>query len=430
MKLQRTPLTWAMYGANGAWASFVYLSGPVSPVVSESLGVPVSLAGLVGTALAGGLASASVTAPAAIRAFGRHRAALVAMLVIVAGLALTMIVPPLLGGYPGYIALLVLVLLVSAAGGTTMNTTTAVLSQTHPDHSAEVITEANAAAGWVGLLSPLLLGLALGAGLGWRAGIAFSMLATIAAIVGLLAADRAARHGGVQEPEVVMSARDAEAAFEQSPEAALSGAEMAAAAERAEHPHSSIGGLPKVFWVAMVALFAAAATEFAINFWGSTLIQEQTGAPAATATAVMSASVAGIAIGRTVGSAITARFGSHPVLLAGFGLALFGFAILWSSGVLALSILGLLLAGLGLATLFPLILDRSIVLSGGQPDLAMSRVSLVLGLAIGGAPFALGALGAVMPVQTAMLLVPVFVIAGIVGVARSKPPASHKQANA
>jgi Na+/melibiose symporter-like transporter len=314
-----------------------------------------------------------------------------------------------------------------------MNTSTAVLAQTHPEHSAQVITEANAAAGWVGLLSPLLLGLALGAGLGWQAGMMFTLLAVIAAMLGLVVADRSILR--VPGPADVrpIAPELAQAVVEMSPESAMAGAEAAARAQRSEHPRSpgppgsSATALPRVFWLAMLALFAAAATEFAINFWGSTLIQDQTGAAASAASAAMSASVAGIAIGRTIGSGFTARFGPHRMLLGGFALALAGFAVLWAAGVLILSVVGLFLAGLGLATLFPLVLDRGIALSDGKPDLALSRVALVLGLAIGGAPFALGALGAVMPVQVAMLLVPVIVVAGLVGVVGSKPATSQQE---
>jgi len=109
------------------------------------------------------------------------------------------------------------------------------------------------------------------------------------------------------------------------------------------------------------------------------------------------------------------------MLLGGFGLALVGFGVLWMAGTILLSVVGLLVAGLGIATLFPLMLDRGMVLSAGRPDLAMARSSLVLGLAVGSAPFALGALGSVMPVRTALLLVPVVVVVGLLAVVASRP---------
>lgn len=74
----------------------------------------------------------------------------------------------------------------------------------------------------------------------------------------------------------------------------------------------------------------------------------------------------------------------------------FGLWALWTATSLATAVAGLFVAGLGLATLFRLILDRGISLSRGQPDLAMSRASLFLGVAIGAAPFLLGALDSVV----------------------------------
>lgn len=405
MKLHRTPLTWAIYAGNGAWASFVYLSGPVAPIVAVDLAVPAAWAGLVGTAMAAGIATASAVAPVAIRRLNRDGATRLGLLVVALTLVLVALVPTVLSGRIAFFTILVLLWVASSGGGTLMNASTARLSDIHPQHSGQVITEANAAAGWVGLFSPLLLGIALGVGLGWWAGIAVCVLAALAALGALVLAGRSAggRDPQLPAPHTIAAADEAY----EPPEGTPAGATQ--------------GGLPGVFWLAMVALFAAAGAEFALNFWGSTLIVENTGAAVSQATAVMAASVAGIAVGRTIGSWATAKLGPHRMLLGGFALDLVGFFIVWGAGELPLAVAGLFIAGLGLATLFPLVLDRGIQLSGGQADLAMSRSSLVLGLSIGGAPFILGALGSVVSVRTAMLLVPVLVAAGIFGVVMSRP---------
>ncbi len=420
MRLHRTPVTWAIYGVNGAWASFIYLTGPVSPILSEDLGMSLAAAGLVGTALALGLITASVAAPRAVGRLGRDRAMKAGLGVVAAGLATIVLVPVVASGSVAFGLILGLIWACATGGGTVLNASTARLSDAHPEHSARVITEANAAAAWAGLFSPLVLGAALAAGLGWQVGIVACLVAALAALVGLVVADRMTARSG---PDRAEGGGDAPGDSKQlAVEPALEpvfepvvGPPLASAATRAP--------LPRVFWLAMAALFAAVATEFAINYWGSTLIQEQTGAPASSATAAMAAVVAGVAIGRTVGSALTLRLGPHRMLLGGFGLALVGFGVLWMAGTLALSVIGLFVAGLGIATLFPLILDRGIVLSAGHPDLAMARSTLVLGLAAGSAPFALGALGSVMPVRTALLLVPVVVVLGLFAVVASRPPA-------
>lgn len=418
MGLRRTPITWALYGVNGAWASFIYLSGPVAPVLTEDLGMSVSWAGLVATALAAGIATAAATGPAAVARLGRDGAARLGLVVVASAMAGLIVIPPLIGGAVGFAAALALVWMAATGGGTALNASTARLAENHPADSAKVITEANAAAAWVGLFSPLLLGAALAAGLGWWAGIAVCLVAMLAALAGLAVAGRTADRTAVTPAgtavHTVVAADEGYEPSEQVLRQAIPGGPAGGAARRGT-------GLSATFWIAMVALFAAVATEFAVNFWGSTLIQDRTGAATATATSAMTAIVAGIAIGRTVGAPLTSRLGPHAMLLGGFALGLAGFAMLWLATALPVAIAGLFAMGLGIATLFPLLLDRGIALSGGLPDLAMSRSSLILGVAVGSAPFALGALGTVMSVQSAMLLVPVFVLAGLVGVALSRP---------
>jgi len=413
MGMRRTPLTWALYGVNGAWASFVYLSGPIARILAEDMGVSVTTAGLVGTAMAMGIATASAVAPRAVLRRGRDGATRIAVIVLACAMAGLAVVPPLLGGTPGFAAALLLVWVGGTGGGIVLNASTARLSALHPAHSGQAITEANAVAAWVGVLSPLLLGMALGAGLGWWVGVVVCLVLLLAALAGLVLADRTQAGRADDAHTSVVTTVAGDEGYEPGPGSEGTPDDTPGRARQ----------LPGLFWVAMVALFAAAGTEFAINFWGSALIEAQTGAGTATATAAMSAVVAGIAVGRTIGSWTTARLGPHVMLLGGFGLALVGFAILWTATAVPLSVLGLFVAGLGLATLFPLVLDRGILLSGGQPDTAMSRSSLVLGLAVGGAPFLLGALGSVMSVQAALLLVPVLILAGLVGVALSRPRA-------
>ncbi len=405
--LRRTPVTWAIYGAIGSWAAFVYLSGPVSPILVEDLGVTAAATGLVGTAMAVGSITAAAMAQALLRRRGRDgvmRLGLGVTATAIAGLAT---LPRLLEGWAGF-SLVLLLVWVAAIGGTlTLNVGTARLSDMHPEHSATTITEANAAAAWVGFLSPLILGAALGAGLGWWVGYAAALLLALVALVALIRAGRS------------------EVAHEDHPHRT-----MVVADEVYEAPEDLTGQgsadpastrLPGVFWLAMVALFAAVGTEFAINFLGSPLIQEHTGATASEATTALAASILGVAVGRTFGTGLTRRLGPHRTLLAGFALTLVGFVVLWTAQLLAVAVVGLFVGGLGLATLFPLIIDRGIGLSAGHPDVAMSRSAIITGVATGGAPFALSALGSLISVSTAMLLVPVLIGAGLLGVIASRP---------
>lgn len=406
---RRTPITWAIYGSIGAAASFVYLVGPIAPILVNDLGLTPSAAGIVGTALAAGSATASLTGPALVRRIGRDgamKASLIAQAAFLIGIAA---VPRMLSGTGAFAAVLILVWLAASCGATLVNAATARLSAAHPGQSGQAITEGNAAAGWVGLFSPLLLGAALGTGLGWWTGPAFCLIAVACAVTGLAVADR-------HTEEVNRNDTAPGGAAVAAPDATR---EVASGAIGGAAPQRREAGLPRIFWIAMVALFAAVGIEFALTFWGSTLIALRTGADRATATACVSALVAGIAVGRTGGSRVTTRYGAHQTILGGFALAAAGFSVVWSSTSLPISVLGMIVTGLGIAPLFPLVIDRAILLSGGHPDRAMSRASLVLGSAVAGAPFALGALGSVMPVTAAMMLVPLLIGIGLLGTATS-----------
>lgn len=414
MAVQRTPVTWSVYAATGAWAAFIYLAGPVSPVLVDDLGVAAASAGLIGTALAVGSITAAAGQQAAVRRMGRGGVMRLGLGIAAVGIAALSTLPRLLDGWPAFALVLALVWLTSVGGTLTLNVGTTRLSDLHPEHSGVAITEANATAAWVGVFSPLVLGAALGAGLGWWVGFWLALVLALAALTGLVLADRNQRAQAAAPGPRHRTMTVADELYEapESEDAESEGTDAAPSAPKA---------LPRRFWIAMVALFAAVGAEFSVNFLGSTLIQDHTGSSTSEATSALAASILGIAVGRTVGTRVTGRLGPHRTLISGFVLALLGFAVLWSASVLAVAVVGLFLGGLGLATLFPLIVDRGIGLSGGHPDLAMSRASYVTGTATGGAPFALGALGDVVSVSTAMLLVPVLIGAGLVGVIASQP---------
>ena len=362
MRLHRTPITWAIYGVNGAWAAFIYLTGPVSPILSEDLGMSLAAAGLIGTALALGIITASLAAPRAVRTLGRDRATKAGLVVVAAGLVGMVLVPLVASGSVAFGLILGLVWVSASGGGTMLNASMARLSDAHPLHSARVITEANAAAAWVGLFSPLILGAALGAGLGWEVGILACLVLAVAALVGLVVADR-------------VTARSGRGADAWSPVTPAGLARVGRATRAGACARSACTRTPRCLLRCPASSgwrWSRCSRRWPRSSPSTTGARRSSrsrpGRPAASATAAMAAVVAGVAIGRTIGSALTLRLGPHRMLLGGFGLALVGFGVLWTAGTLPLSVVGLFVAGLGIATLFPLLLDRGIVLSAGHPD--------------------------------------------------------------
>lgn len=380
MALTRGRLTWLMYTATAAWASFVYLLGPSTPLLADDFALTPQQAGLYGTALAVGIVSGGLVSGRLSSRVGRPTVFRLGLLVLATGVAA-------LFAAPSYVVSLVAVWLAGVGGVLVLNTSTATLSDLHGPGSAAAITEANAIAAWVGAVSPLVLGAVLAAGVGWRGAVAVCLVLAGVAFV-----------------------------------ASLRGAGTRPTTSTAQSRVSRAGpGLrSRRFVVTCAALFAAVGTEFAVNFWGSTVLREITSD--ASATSAMSAVVVGLAIGRTGGARLSTRLDTHPLMLGGFVLAGVGFVVFWSSGALGAAVVGLLLVGLGLSTLFPFILDRIVVNAGGQPDRGLAVGSLVLGSAIALAPFGLGALASVVPVREAFLLVPVLLAVGFVAVLGSRPP--------
>jgi hypothetical protein len=289
----------------------------------------------------------------------------------------------------------------------------------HAETAATVLTEANAAAAWVGLFSPLLMGLFLAIGLGWRWGLALAipMCLTLAWALRRQAAARSS----VAVPADPLPAAGREAGAERDRTPAEPMDRVAAASVPAASPRLASTGFPPAIWIVMLAVTATAGAEFGVGYWGATLIAENTGAAAGTATAAMSAPVAGVAVGRTLGAPLSLRAPAHPLLVGGWIVALLGFALFWRAGLLPIAVIGLFVTGLGLSVTYPLLLDRAVLLMPDRPDRALSLAAPFVGAAIGLAPFVLGALAGQVGVGSAFLVVPALLVVGLVAALVTRP---------
>jgi MFS family permease len=102
----------------------------------------------------------------------------------------------------------------------------------------------------------------------------------------------------------------------------------------------------------------------------------------------------------------------------GAGLAILGSAVAWASPVPALSGMGLFIAGLGVAQLYPLGVAAAIAAAPGQVTLAGTRLTLASGTAVLVAPFALGAVADAAGVVVGWGLVVALAVVALVLVAR------------
>ena len=174
-QLRRDRLTWLVYLQLGVYGYFLYGFGPTVPLLREEQDISRTLSGLHGTALAVGALVAGTTTAAIVRRWGRATA-------LWGGLALVCL------GAVAYVSTTALVLTLTGAflsslgGSFTVTAVAPTLMDHHGPGGPAAISEANATAAAAGIVAPLLVGLAVLTGLGWRAGLLF-VLVLVAALV-------------------------------------------------------------------------------------------------------------------------------------------------------------------------------------------------------------------------------------------------------
>lgn len=173
------------------------------------------------------------------------------------------------------------------------------------------------------------------------------------------------------------------------------------------------GKLNKAFWITWFGFIATISTEFATAFWAAALVKDRTDASAAISVIAIMALGTGMALGRIYGGRVMHKLSLDHQLITVLILQLLSFFGIWLSHNLAISLVALLLNGLGISMQFTLTSLRLISHSEGRPELAIGKSSLAAGLAIGGAPFLLGVLGDNFGISRAYMMVPALILIAI-----------------
>jgi MFS family permease len=264
----------------------------------------------------------------------------------------------------------------------------AALGARHPRFTTAVLGEANAVSSFASLLAPAAVAGAIGLGVGWAAGY---LLPVLPLSVGLLAVLSRQRRDW-QQPSDAMTSESAP-----TPGPGLEAGRI----------------LPR--WIVVLL---AVSVEFCLVFWAANAFSEWHAAGPAAAPALAAMFLLGMALVRAASSRLTA--GRHPlvVILAACGVALIGFAAFWAWPNTVGAAIGLLVAGGGVALLYPAALARLVAAWPHDRDRAAARGALASGLAIGGAPIMLAALSEALGLRAAYLIVPglLIVLALIAGI--------------
>ncbi|GIG39528.1 MFS transporter [Cellulomonas phragmiteti] len=395
-RLVRDRLTVGLYTPFAVWGWLLYSFNPSVPLLADELGITAAQAGLHGTAMAvGGLVAAPLT-PRAVRGLGRRGAIVAAASVVAVGVVGLLLGPTLPWTLTG--------MFVTAAGGNVLIAATQVGLAQHAGRAASAaITEANGVGSSIGLVGPLAVGACVTLGWGWRPGVAVTvLLALVAAVViarlpasrGLPALRGRSTHDPVTSDDVTSSAA-ATGPATAAPVAAVS-------------RHRLLRAAP----LFLATIVAAIALENATTYWATDLVRGQTGAGAGIATATTAGLVAGMSAMRFVVGPLSLRVQAAHLLAASFGIAVVGWAVLWTATDPGVALAGLVVAGFGYGAQYPLSVALLLAASPGRGDRAQAHATLAGALAIGVAPFLLGALSDAFGTHSAFLLVPVVAVAG------------------
>jgi len=126
----------------------------------------------------------------------------------------------------------------------------------------------------------------------------------------------------------------------------------------------------------------------------------------------MSGFYLGILVGRVGGAWLIHRAGrTVPLLWASLAVTAAGFVLFWLAGLPAPAVVGLFLAGLGVANLYPLSLALTLAAAPGHGDTANARTQLLGGLIVVAAPYLLGSLADHLGLRAAFTVEPVLIAA-------------------
>jgi hypothetical protein len=265
-------------------------------------------------------------------------------------------------------------LLLGVGGALLIQLIPTLLGALHPHAPAAAVGEANGLASATSVLAPLAVAGALATGLGWQAGYLAIPLVMLALVM--------APAWRIPLP----------------------------AAETP--PHDAPQGRAKDLIGPWFEVLFAVSVEFCMVFWAASAVTEWHHASDGLAPAVAALFLVGMATGRSLAVPVTRRVpNARLLMLVCTAVAGAGFLLFWSAPVLPLAAVGLAVAGLGVALLYPTTVSRTVAAWPHAPDRAAARAALASGVAIGGAPFVLARLADLTGLRTAYLIVPVLLVA-------------------
>lgn len=329
----RDDATFGLYALLGLFAFIESSVGPSMPFLREKLGMSFSMGGLHFSVFALGGVVTGLLGERIVFRIGRRAALWGGMAGMALCAAMLVLSPVVLGTLAAAFAL-------GAIAGLALMTNQSSLSDKHGDGRTVAIAESNVAASCASILGPLAIGTFDRVGIGWQ--------------WGLLAASPAF---------LLLAWRFGKMTIPPAPKPAAS--------------EAPAGPLPRLFWIYAVVLFMVASIEWVMFSWGAEFLDTEVGMSAGSAATAMSAFFVAMAIGRFAGARLAQVKSGTTLLFWAIGGAAVGFPIFWLGGNPVVSVIGLFIAGIGIANFYPLSVAAAATAASTMADKATARLMLV-----------------------------------------------------
>lgn len=373
------------------YVAFVSLGLPDSlvgsgwPVMHQDLGVPVAFAGILTMIIAGGTILSSLSSERVTRRFGVG---------VVTAVSVGMTGAALLGfSFSDQFWMLCLWAIPYGLGAGAVD---AALNNYVAVHfAARHMNWLHGCWGLGASISPFIMSYALSADLGWHA--AYLIIGVLQAVLTFVLLISIPLWGKVK-PIVGDGAAPADETTDETSDAPF-------APERAHVPLAAALRIPGVALI-LVAFFAYCALESTAILWAATYLVTDRGVDAVTAAAFASLFLLGVTAGRFLAGFFADRIGDRALIRGGFALVGVGAVLIaLPLGTDVLALVGLALAGLGCAPIYPAIIHSTPVNFGRRNSHAI--IGIQMAAAYTGSTFVPPLFGAVSAV-TGLWVFPLF----------------------
>ena len=373
----RDRLTWLAYLSLAFYGYFLNVLGPITPFLKEELRLSYTVSSLHFTAFAMGILLIGLSGHLLIQRIGRGHS----LWLGIVGMSLSVLL--LLAGRSPVITIGACFLM-GLTGSLILVIVPAVLSEGHGELRAIALSEANIIASLTATVAPLMVGWFAHFIGGWR--LALGIVAFTPIFLFLIFGKNTSS-------------------------ADTSVTEVSTQSNQA---------LPRLFWIYWVAIVLGVSVEFCMIFWSADYLEHVLRMIKANAAQALSLFLGAMILGRLIGSRLVQRFSTAQVVTASIFIASIGFLIFWRTEIVLLGLSGLFLTGLGVASLYPLLLSLAIGAANGNTVQASARATLASGTAILALPLILGRLADSVGIRSAyglvvLLLISVFLTSQIAG---------------